>query len=142
MSKPSNPERRHRVLVRRVQRAFLRYLMQHSTGTTDAIRDLLAIPDSAGTAYWGAAVLGLSLSRIIRRVDFVVSGRRQRHGCRIGEWALAVDHDAARHWLTTHAELRDEGEPGEEDGAAVQAAPKPPTPAPLAPASTNQPSLF
>src|SRR4051812_43024823 len=125
-------ERSHRALVRRVQRAFLRYLMENATGTTDAIRDVLAIPDGAGTAFWGASVLGLAAARIIRRVEFAVSSRPERHGCRIGEWTLAVDHDRVRHWLQTHQDLRDDEGPGGEPGAACTPPPEPPSPAPLA----------
>jgi hypothetical protein len=119
--------RRRRVWTRRVGRALLTHLMEHQTGSTDDIRGLVDAPADAGTAFWGAAVLGLRLGRIITAVDRVVSNRPSRHACEIRCWRLAVEHAKAKHWLDTHPDLPDP-EPGNDDGDAEEPCPALPTP--------------
>ena len=111
-------ERRHAVLVRRVQRAFVEHLMANPSGTTDDIRDGVTIPEDSGSAFWGASVVNLARSRIIRPVAYVVSTRPERHACPIRAWSLAVDHDRARQWLDTHPDLADP-EPSDDAEAAT-----------------------
>jgi hypothetical protein len=43
-------ERRHFVWVRRIQRAFLAYLIEHQAGTTDDILGSVRPPAEAGTS--------------------------------------------------------------------------------------------
>ena len=131
-------ERRHRVWVRRVQRAFIEHLMEQPTGTTDDIRPRIDAPTEAGTAFWGSAVLSLSITKMIVRVGRHVSGRAERHGCEIGVWRLAVDHARARHWLDTCPELPTPE--NEDDGEAAPCqAPVAPPPSTL---SASQSLLF
>ena len=130
-------ERRHRVWVRRVQRALIEFLMEHPTGTTDDIRPRIDAPSEAGSSFWGSAVLSLSKTKMIVRVGRHVSGRPERHGCENGVWRLAVDHERARHWLDTHPDLPPEKE---SDGEGVLCrAPVTPPPSTL---SASQALLF
>jgi hypothetical protein len=126
--------RRYRpVLVRRVQRALVSYLMEHQRATTDDIRDCVNPPAGVGTSFWGAAANGLAQAHLIRRVAFTVSSRPERHGCYIGVWTLAVSHDDARRWLATHPDLPD---PDPADGPDPAAAPNPTPPRPTPPCGT------
>jgi hypothetical protein len=119
-------ERRHRVWVRRVQRAFVEHLMEYPTGTTDDIRHRIDAPTEAGTAFWGSAVLSLSKTKMIVRVGRHVSGRPERHGCEIGVWRLAVDHEQARHWLDTRPDLPTPENENDGEAAPCQAPVTPP----------------
>jgi hypothetical protein len=120
---------RHRrpFLVRAVQRALVSRLMEYQEATTDDIRTCVDPPAAAGTSFWGAGANGLAQAKIIRRVEFRVSSRPERHGCFIGVWTLAVDHEKARQWLAAHPALPDPDE-GDESAPGAMAAilPKPP----------------
>ena len=114
------------------------------TGTLegfDAKGKTIAVQADAGTACWGAAVLGLALAKLIRRVEFVVSDRPERHGCHIGLWTLAISHADADRWLATHAELHGGTGAEPDDGEAGAPAPNPdasPSPTPF----LAHPTLF
>jgi hypothetical protein len=133
-------ERIKLVATRRVERAFLAYLMANGQGTTDDIRESVALPAGSGTSVWRAGTQALVQARLIRRVDFVTSSRPSRHGCHIGSWELRVEHAEVERWLQLSPDLPDP-EPDDEAGAPSPTPSGSPSPTPLAVALT-QTDLF
>lgn len=100
------------------RRPLIRRLKANSAGTVDAIRDLLAIPDGAGSTYWSAAVLGLVVARVIRGVEFTLSIRAERRRCRTVEGALVLGSGREGRGLQNRPTHRNVRAPGEGSGAA------------------------
>ncbi len=94
------------VLVRRVQRAFLLYLLHNGPSTTDPVRVLIPLPAGIDPRLVGAAVLGLASLRLIRKVCLAKSVRPEAHGRDLPVWDIA-DCTAATGWLALNPDLPD-----------------------------------
>lgn len=109
--------RAHRAaLVRRIQRAFLRQLIDCGPDTSDAVRPLVPIPAGIDPRVVGAAVRTLAADYVL-----IVSTGRQRsrrplaHARNLDVWAVR-DRAAAERWLIEHPELT-EPDPAADDTA-------------------------
>ncbi len=109
--------RTHRAaLVRRIQRAYLRHLLDNGPDTSDAVRALVPIPAGIDPRVVGAAVRALSADDGL----IVSTGRRRSrrplaHARALDLWAVR-DRAAAQRWLIEHPELTEPG-PAVEDPA-------------------------
>jgi hypothetical protein len=92
------------VLVRRIQRALLSYLIDHEPSTSDPVRLLVPLPPGTDPRLVGAAVRQLAVLRLISRAGLSRSVRREAHARDLPLWEI-VDRDAALAWLSTHPEL-------------------------------------
>ena len=107
---------RRAALVRRIQRAFLRYLLDTGPDTSDAVRALVPIPPDRDPRVVGAAVRALSADRgLIISTGRDKSRRREAHARTLDRWTIR-DPSAAVAWLLAHPELPDP-EPGADDSA-------------------------
>ncbi len=102
--------RAHRaVLVRRIQRAFLRYLLDTGPDTSDAVRALVPIPPGIDPRVVGAAVRALSADcGLITSTGRDKSRRREAHARTLDVWTIR-DRSAAVAWLIANPELPDPG---------------------------------
>src|SRR5438046_1221316 len=95
--------RTHReVLVRSMQVAFLKHLLDHGPDTSDAVRALVRIPEGIDPRVVGAAVRGLAEAGVIRSVGRCKSRRSIAHSRMLDVWAIR-DEAAARRWLAKYA---------------------------------------
>ncbi len=97
---------RRTVLVRRVQRAFLDYLLTHGPATVDPVRALVPIPRAVDPRLVGAAVRALSVEGLVYRHGSERSTRSEAHARRLDVWAIA-EPATALAWLTVNPELPD-----------------------------------
>jgi hypothetical protein len=110
---------RRAALIRRIQRAFIRHLLDVGPATSDAAR-VVPIPPGIDPRLVGAAVRGLSADdRIITVIGREKSRRPQAHARKLDLWSVRSAADA-EHWLRTHPELPD---PTDETGTADAADP-------------------
>ncbi len=98
--------RRRTRLVRLVQHDIVRRLMLVPTLRADDLDDFVdgitppgIDPDFVGAAFRWLAEMNV-ISRLAAEPENV--NRGGRHGNLLRRWRLAIDHDAARHWLATH----------------------------------------
>jgi hypothetical protein len=92
------------VIIRRIQRAFVRHLLDVGPATADAAR-VVPIPAGIDARLVGAAVRGLSADdRIITVAGREKSRRPEAHARTLDVWAVRSAADA-EHWLLTHPEL-------------------------------------
>ncbi len=96
--------RRRPELVRRIQREFVRHLLDHGPATSDAARTSVPIPRGVDPRVVGSAVRGLAEVKLITSVGRRKSRRPAAHARKIDLWAIR-DPDTAREWLDTHPEL-------------------------------------
>lgn len=95
------------VLVRRIQRAFLRHLIDYGPDTSDTVRAVVPIPDGIDPRVVGAAVRALSTDgNLTVAVGREKSRRPQAHARGLDVWAVK-DTTAALAWLAAHPELPD-----------------------------------
>jgi hypothetical protein len=97
---------RRAVLVRRVQRAYLRLLLDRGPSTTDPVRAAVPIPAGTDPRVVGAAVRQLAELELILRAGMSRSVRPEAHRRDLPVWAVA-DRAAALGWLAAHPELPD-----------------------------------
>lgn len=104
--------RAHRAaLVRRIQRAFLRCLLDNGPDTSDPVRDVVPIPTGTDPRVVGAAVRALSADfKLITSTGRAKTRRPEAHARKLDVWTI-YDRPAAECWLTDHPELSDP-EPG------------------------------
>jgi hypothetical protein len=93
-------------LVRRIQRTFIRHLLDHGPDTSDAVRELVPIPPGFDPRVVGGAVGGLSDVGLIRSVGRRKSRRSPAHSRHIELWA-AGDPGVVVAWLTANPDLGD-----------------------------------
>lgn len=101
-----NHLRAHRpVLVRRIQRAFLRALLDHGADTTDVVRDAVPIPEGTDARVVGAAVKALAADfKLIAATGSAKSRRPKAHARKLDVWTIR-DRSAAEAWLLANPEL-------------------------------------
>jgi hypothetical protein len=105
--------RQHRAaLVRLVQRAMLRLLLDSGPSTTDPVRAVVPIPDRIDPRLVGAAVRGLAELSLIYRAGLSRSMRPEAHRRDLPLWAIA-DREGALAGINLNPELPDP-EPGEQ----------------------------
>lgn len=93
------------VLVRRIQRAYLQFLLQHGPHTSDAARSLVPIPVGIDPRVVGAAVRGLAeVHLIVPTGERRKSHRPEAHARTLEVWTVR-DQAAALAWLESHPEL-------------------------------------
>jgi len=91
-------------LVRRIQRAFLRHLLDNGPDTSDAVRALVPIPAGIDPRTVGAAVRALSADcGLICSTGRQRSRRPEAHARNLDVWAIR-DRAAAERWLIEHPE--------------------------------------
>jgi hypothetical protein len=95
---------RRAALVRCVQRALLRHLLDHGEDMIDPVRAAVPIPPGTDPRLVGAAVRDLALAGVIHSVGRRRSHRPEAHGRQVDLWAVA-DPAAAREWLRGHLEI-------------------------------------
>jgi hypothetical protein len=97
---------RRAALARRVQRAFVRHLLDHGADTTDPVRDQVPIPLGTDPRLVGAAVREQALAELIRQNGRRRSRRPVAHGRDLPVWAI-IDRAVALDWLREHADIAD-----------------------------------
>jgi hypothetical protein len=97
---------RRPVLIRRVQRAYLRHLLDRGPSTSDPVRELVPVPAGIDPRLVGAAVRALALDNLIFSTGRERSQRPEAHRRWLDVWAL-YDRDAALAWMTAHPDLPD-----------------------------------
>ena len=97
--------RKHRAaLVRRIQRAYVRHLLDNGPDTSDAVRALVPIPAGIDPRVVGAAVRALSADDgLIYSTGRRRSLRPLAHARNLDLWAVR-DRAAAERWLADHPE--------------------------------------
>ena len=97
--------RAHRAaLVRRIQRAYLRHLLDKGPDTSDAVRALVPIPAGIDPRVVGAAVRAQSADDgLIFSTGRQRSRRPEAHARNLDVWAIR-DRAAAERWLIEHPE--------------------------------------
>src|SRR5262249_41127675 len=95
---------RRPVLVRRLQRAFLRWLLDHGPATSDVVRESVAIPTGIDPRVVGAEIRRLGAAELIGSAGRQSSRRAEAHGRKVDRWAIR-DRVAALAWLDVHPEL-------------------------------------
>jgi hypothetical protein len=103
---------RRPVLVRRLMRVFLNYVLIYGPATSDALRLLVPIPPGTDPRVVGSAVRALAELRLIHSIGRRKSRRPEAHARKLDLWAIR-DDAAARQWLLIHPEL------GPTDGEVV-----------------------
>ncbi|MDY3557591.1 hypothetical protein R5W23_000118 [Gemmata sp. JC673] len=92
-------------LVRRMQRAFIRHLLDHGPNSTDRLRELVAIPTGTDPRIVGYVARSLSSDLgITHRVWSTKTARKVAHARHLEVWAV-IDSEKARVWLDTHPEF-------------------------------------
>jgi len=92
-------------LVRRIQRAFLRHLLDNGANTSDPVRELVPVPPGTDPRVVGAAVRTLSADlKLIRSAGREPSRRPQAHARTLDVWAV-IDPPATEAWLLSHPEI-------------------------------------
>jgi hypothetical protein len=103
-------------LVRRIQRAYLRHLLDTGPDTPDPVRELVPIPPGIDARVVGGAVKAIADDGLI-----VPTGNRKRsrrpkaHARKLDVWAIR-DCAAAERWLLEHLEF-DEPDAAADDPA-------------------------
>ena len=97
---------RRDALVTRARRALLSHLLTHDIGTADDVYWAMTLPPGIDPRCLGSVPGPLARARIIRRIGFVPSDRKQRHASVLSVWAL-LDAHAARDWLARHPDQPD-----------------------------------
>ena len=102
--------RTHRAaLVRRVQRAFLRCLLDNGPNTSDPVRGSVPIPTGTDPRVMGAAVRALAADfLLIVSTGSAKSRRPEAHARKLDVWSIC-DRSAAVAWLIANPELPDPG---------------------------------
>ena len=94
------------VIVRRLQRGFIRLLLRCGEATIDALRAAVSVPTGTDPRVVGAAVRGLTLMGVVISVGRRQSIRAEAHARQLELWAIS-DRPAAIAWLDAHPELSD-----------------------------------
>jgi len=97
-------EIRRQALVRKVQRALLRRLLDAYSATLDEAADLAGLTPDVGQRWRAAAPLMLVRAGLIRSVGYVRSVRPRRHSSPVTLWTLG-DREAAESWLAEHVDF-------------------------------------
>lgn len=92
---------RRATLIRELQIAALRVVLDRGQVCADDVRALVPIPSAVSPKVVGAAFRGLATAGLLRRDGFANSKRPQAHARPLSQWQLA-DADAAAAWLDTH----------------------------------------
>lgn len=103
--------------VRKIQRDFVRVLLQKGEATSDEVSD--NTPLAVRKSCLGAAVNHLSRASVIKFVRFTISARPDRHACPTRVWRIA-DRGKALRWLSAHPDLPDPLDADQGERATVQ----------------------
>lgn len=91
-------------LIQSARRALLLHLLEHCTGTIDAVRAAVDVPDGINPKAFGAVPKALATAGVIRSTGFTRTARAVGHARPVQRWELA-DPAAAVAWLNDHPEL-------------------------------------
>ena len=97
---------RRDALVTRARRILLARLLTHGMATADDVYRSMTLPVGIDPRCLGSVPGPLARARIIRRIGFVPSDRKQRHASVLSVWELR-DAAAARDWLARHPDQPD-----------------------------------
>ncbi len=95
-------------LIRRIQRAFLRHLLDRGPATIDGVRELVPLPAGIDPRLVGAAVRAQARDSLIVSVGRERSQRPEAHARWLDRWAIR-DQSEALDWLADHPELAEPG---------------------------------
>jgi len=118
-------EARRAAFVRIGRRALLTSVLSNGEATADDVRAAVNLPPDVDPRCLGSVPGLLARAGLIRRVDFVMSIRPERHASFIAVWEL-FDRDGAEAWLAANPPPPDEllfGEPPPTPQKPSEAAP-------------------
>lgn len=111
-------ESRRALYVLRGRRALLRRLLDMGEGTCDDVRAVVKLPEGIGPKLFGAVPGPLVHARIIERVAFTETKRREGHARPVSVWRM-VNRAAAIYWLRDNPDRPDRQHPEAADVAPL-----------------------